>query len=140
MDNSQTSTRVGDTPFVGIGILNGYEVKCNKRSRDGSGKANIVTNAGLYVEGVVFEFSDDQMNLMDGNEKGYHRESVQLILGSSEVTAITYVADENRVDDRLTPTKEYLERILKGARQFKLSVEYQKRLLRLGLNAEHAGV
>jgi gamma-glutamylcyclotransferase len=128
MDSERFTERVGAARVGGIGSCLGYDLRFNKRSADGSGKANIVTMRDGEIEGVVFELSGAQLARMDKFEKGYHRERVSVVVGGSVQGAITYIADSDQIADDLLPTREYLTLILNGAARFGLSDAYHRRL------------
>lgn len=109
--------RVGDFLEPVIGKLNGYELKFNKKSKDGSGKANIVVNPEEVIEGRLFELTDKQLIKLESYEKGYHREDVQINVEDKEISAITYVADANKIDNSLKPTEDYLDLIVCSAHE-----------------------
>ncbi len=125
MDKDQIRERIGDFNFIGASILRGYKLKFNKQGANGSGKANIVIDNQFQVEGAVFDINDKQLELLDHHERGYGRVQVVLdLLGG----AVTYMADENKINNDLLPTRDYLEKILKGARECGLSESYQRKL------------
>ncbi|MBI3289861.1 gamma-glutamylcyclotransferase [Candidatus Microgenomates bacterium] len=129
IDICQTRKRVGNFKFIGIATLNGYDIKFNKKSTiDGSGKANIV-KAGKTskVEGVVFEFTGAQFDLMDNAEKGYHRsEPLNVLIGGEITRVLTYIADFEITG--LLPSIGYLKIIKDAAEMIGLSDSYQKKL------------
>jgi len=120
--------RIGSFTVVGIAVLGGHDLKFNKRSADGSGKANIVIDSTKQVEGIVFAVTPDQLRTLDGKEPGYHRENVQVILGGHAEECVTYVANDDRIADGLQPSHDYLDLIRCGAAHFQLSDEYQRQL------------
>jgi gamma-glutamylcyclotransferase (GGCT)/AIG2-like uncharacterized protein YtfP len=128
LDQEQLRGRIGDVNIIGKAVLHEHTIKFNKQSRDGSGKANIVNQDTSDVEGVIFNFTEEQFKKMDKSEVGYHRKQVSLAFEDRQVKAITYAADSEKINDTLTPTKEYLQIIIGGAKNFELSDAYQKML------------
>lgn len=128
MDHNRLAARIGAVRAVGRASLPGYDLVFNKLSADGSGKANIVPARSRHVEGVVFELSDSQFDVLDRYERGYRRAMVSLVRGGLPETGITYLAEAHRVADGLRPTCEYLGVIRTGAALFGLTEEYQRRL------------
>jgi len=128
MDVVQTEGRVGTFGIVGTAVLAGFELKFNKRSEiDRSGKANIVVRQNSHVEGVIFDFNEEQMARMDQIEKGYVRtDDLTVISGGQPIHVISYVADPQKTDGSLLPSREYLNKILEAAKDFNLSATYQK--------------
>lgn len=129
MDVCQTKNRVGNIKIIGKAILDGYSLKFNKRSSNGSGKANIVVDENSKVEGVVFEFTESQFEMMDCFEKGYHRiKPIDVLIDGTSVRVATYIADPEMIGNNLLPTKDYLKTIKDAAKMFGLSDSYQEYL------------
>jgi len=128
MDAERLGKRIGAAKLTGIGSVTGYDLCFNKRSVDGSGKANLIERADAVVEGVIFEVSVTQLLKLDGIEKGYHREPVSVVINGVAHSAITYIAAADQIDNSLSPTTEYLRFITRGAEKFGLSEAYRRRL------------
>jgi hypothetical protein len=63
----------------------------------------------------------------------YHRRQIRVRVDSGdELEAVTYVAGEAFIDDSLTPSAEYLQTILRGAREHGLPDDYIHGLEALG--------
>lgn len=123
--------------------LDGYRLAFNKRGTDGTGKANIVLHEGGTVWGVVYRCSPSALNAMDRYEGvpggHYVRKTVRVrVDGGDELDAITYVAGNAFIDNSLTPNSEYLQTILRGAREHDLPDEYIRSVEALG-NQSNAG-
>lgn len=134
MDVEQLKERfkkISDANFsvIGVVILPKYDFRFNKKSTvDGSGKANIISDQKSEVEGVIFELTNEQFEVLDEIEKGYHRENMMVNLQKRYREVITYIADSKSLCEGLSPTEEYLEKITKGAKYFNLSKSYQEKL------------
>lgn len=129
MDICQTKCRVGNFKIIGKAILNGYSLRFNKTSKDGSGKANIVVDRNSKVEGVVFEFTESQLETMDCIEKGYNRSKpINVLTDGISIEVVTYIADSRNIDNNLLPTKDYLRIIKDAAKMIELSDSYQEHL------------
>lgn len=129
MNFNQMKERVGCYPNPVTDKLNGYELKFNKKSKDGSGKANIVVNPEEIIEGRFFKLTNVQLTKLECYEKGYHRENVQINVGGKEIIAITYVADIDKIDNSLEPSEDYLDLIVCGAHEEpQLSHEYIEKI------------
>ncbi|MFH1112077.1 MAG: gamma-glutamylcyclotransferase family protein [Patescibacteria group bacterium] len=113
---------------IGVAILTNYDLKFNKKSKNGSGKANIIPTQKSEIEGVVFELTDEQFKVLDEYKKGYHRNKVSVNLNNQFIEVTTYIADVTSLYDNLFPTNSYLDKIIKGAKNFNLSDPYQKKL------------
>jgi gamma-glutamylcyclotransferase (GGCT)/AIG2-like uncharacterized protein YtfP len=121
----------GITPSKGnVGILDGWELKFNKKASAGDWSfANIVEKEEGVVEGIVFEISEEELNLLDkfeGAPKHYKREKISVLSRGEIIECITYIAQENYIVEGLFPTKEYLGFLIEGSSL--LSDEYRKNL------------
>lgn len=117
--------------------LDGYRIAFNKRGADGTGKANIVSDPTATVWGAVYRCSPRALKEMDRYEGvsggHYARKMVRVRVDSGdEMEAVTYIAGDAFIDDSLTPNPEYLETILRGAREHDLPDEYIRDVETLG--------
>ncbi|MCS6897348.1 MAG: gamma-glutamylcyclotransferase [Nitrospira sp.] len=113
--------------------LDGYRLVFNKQGGDGTGKANIIPDHGGTVWGAVYRCSPNALNDLDrceGVSGGhYTRKKVRVRVDSGEaVEAIAYMAGNQFINNELRPSQEYLEIILRGAREHDLPDEYIRRL------------
>jgi len=124
--------RVPSADPIGTGRLPGYRLHFHKRSRDGSGKCNIVpVEADAVVHGVLFELNANEVDALDEAEqrgRGYERRTMQIQGPSSPVEAFAYVAQPAYVDDALLPYDWYRALVLAGAREHDLPAAYVARL------------
>jgi hypothetical protein len=107
----------------------GYDIAFNKPDNPQQpiyGLANIVKDGTAKMEGVLYRLSPAALEFLDASEDGYHRESVAVKIDGKTVTAHAYVANAPR--DGLRPPKNYLQLVLDGAREHKLSDDYVARL------------
>jgi gamma-glutamylcyclotransferase (GGCT)/AIG2-like uncharacterized protein YtfP len=109
--------------------LTGYKLVFNKKSRQGIA-ANIEQSEPDFIEGILYEFADDQIKKLDIKE-GYpsHYDRIQIavtVKGGYQVEAVTYVAREDKIVMGLHPTKAYLGYLLAG--EDILSKEYLYKL------------
>ncbi len=139
MDPDRMNARVGTARVVGRGVLLDMRLSCNKRGRDGSGKANIVVAAGEEVWGVAYALPSANLARLDEFEQGYRRADVEIALdGGSPLTAQTYVA-ETLTDDP-TPFDWYKELMLRGARVHGLPDAYLEQLAAIPVRrSQHRG-
>jgi hypothetical protein len=106
-------------------FLAGYRVVFNKRSVDGSGKANIEPMERSNAWGVLYEIPDDALAALDKGEGGYHRVRLTVCLargGSAE--AWVYLATKPNIDPALRPYSWYIHFIVEGAREHALPADY----------------
>ena len=96
------------------------------------GYANIVEDAESVVEGILYEIKESDLRKLDkfeGYPFHYRRTRVYVKLDDGErVEAITYIAQPEKVESGLRPSKEYLSHLLKGCNL--LSEEYCEKLRR----------
>jgi len=109
--------------------LRGHQLRFHKKSADCSGKCNIVATArdGDVVHGVLFEVDDAQMSTLDNHEGvgyGYRRDEIAVSLGGTRMKASVYVAENDAIDDALTPYRWYYDLVLAGAEQHALPRDY----------------
>jgi gamma-glutamylcyclotransferase (GGCT)/AIG2-like uncharacterized protein YtfP len=141
--SARLRARVPSALVRSIGYLQGYTVRYNKKSVDGSGKCNVVrTDENDRVYGVVYDFLVDEQPALDKHEglgRGYHTEEVRVVTDNGETGAYTYVADELAVDESLRPYSWYKEFVVKGARQHRLPDEYIAQLESVDADADPDG-
>lgn len=113
--------------------LRGYKLKFNKIAtrKTNEGYANIVADLNSIVEGVLYDVLESGLNRLNGYEgvpDGHYKRmqvTVQLHNGE-EVEAITYIANPDKVKEKLKPRKKYLSHLL--ASKDILSEAYYKEL------------
>ncbi len=92
----------------------------NKRSSRNprEGYANIVEDEGGVVKGIVYEIADEDIEKLDryeGYPQHYSRQKVKIRLQSGDVVEATvYIARQQMTAEGLKPSREYLNRLLKG--------------------------
>lgn len=116
------------TPVV-TATLDGYALRFHKRSRDGSGKCNIVRspNSNDAVHGVIFDVAPSELDALDEAEKrgrGYVRQDLTVQGPSSQMDVFAYVAQPAYVDEALLPYDWYRALVLVGAREHALPAPY----------------
>jgi len=96
---------------------------CNKKSVDGSGKANLVDSPGDIVWGVLYEFDSKHLSDLDRIEGGYKRINISVTLpNGTQIEAQTYQSDKLTGDP--VPFDWYKNLIVQGAREHNLPQEY----------------
>ena len=120
---------------IGVALLDDHALMFNRRSvRTHTGVADVVPRPGSQVWGVLFEIDDDCLTAIDRKEGegwAYVREPVTVRVPEtgSEHRAITYVVREKEPAE-VTPSPEYLERLLDAARERGLPPDYVEALHR----------
>jgi len=100
---------------------------CNKKSKDGSGKANLANSIGDAVWGVLYEIDSTELDKLDRVEGGYTRVRLDVITNQgSSIKAYVYISFELTDDAR--PHDWYKELMVKGAREHQLPPFYMKYL------------
>lgn len=111
--------------------LHGYELRWHKKSRDGSGKCDIVKTDehGVSVFGVLFEIARSEKAALDKAEgfgAGYDETQVQVHFEADQSTATAYVA--TITDPKLNPYTWYRALVVAGAKEHGLPADYIARL------------
>jgi hypothetical protein len=119
MSSARLRERIPEARPLGAASLSGWCFSCNKRGRDGSGKANVLLAASTVVWGVVFELPDDAWSALDGFEWGYERTACRVEHAGATLEAQMYVALEPH-DLELPPYDWYRDHMLQGAREHRL--------------------
>jgi gamma-glutamylcyclotransferase len=115
----------------GVAELPGYELRWHKRSRDGSGKCDIVKSRalGASVLGVLFQIaSDDKASLdeAEGLGNGYAEIEASVVYDGAQIAVKAYKATD--VDGALTPYSWYRALVIAGAKEHGLPADYIARL------------
>ena len=137
MCTNRLRNRVPSCKYYDIGKLNGYTLKFNKRSIDGSSKCNAIPsgNAKDEIIGVVFDLDENEKSLLDEAEgQGYRDTLIQIDTSHGTVTAYMYTAMPNFVDDSLIPYTWYKDFVLEGAREHNLPEEYIQKITEFTAN------
>lgn len=112
------------------GFVTGRVLRFHKCSIDGSGKCDIRAspNTADAVYGVVYEIPENeiaQLRDAEGVGKGYHEESVSVVLVDGGVLqAKAFVADETYLNPQLKPYTWYKGLVVAGAEQNGLTSDY----------------
>ena len=129
MLQSQMQARCPDSRFRATVRIDGYELCFPMISftRGGMGVASIRRNKDAYIEGIVYEMTENDIARMDRyeNEGTKYRRAKIKISGLEGVE--TYFS---RLDDghHYPPSEEYLNAVIQGATEYQLSDEYLQTL------------
>ena len=111
---------------IGIAELPGHELRWHKRSRDGSGKCDIVASAAdVSVLGVLYEIASGEKRDLDRAEglgAGYEEIEIEVLCGGDPVTAKAYRATDT--DPALRPYIWYRALVIAGAKEHGLPAPY----------------
>lgn len=117
-------------------LLEGYEFVYNKRSSDGSAKANIQKKEGAVVEGIAVLLLKSTINkFFEKIEQGYVQQEVNIkqVRNSSQPSHSNFKAVTCR-SEKLTsapPRSDYVNIILEGGTERKLPQAYIERYLKV---------
>lgn len=97
----------------------GYKLVFNKKASTGNfSYANIIPAEDGIVEGVLYDFPDNDIEKLDRVESyPKHYDRIKITVrdkNNNSIIATTYVAQPNKVVDGLLPTREYLNFLLAG--------------------------
>jgi cation transport regulator ChaC len=124
--NMHAARMRGRTPsaiVMGTARLPRHAVRCNKRGRDGTGKANICPDPDAHTYGVVYRLDASELALLDEAEGGYARVAKQVICETiGKVSAHTYVAEV--LTDNPVPAGWYKQHMIEGAIEHSLPQPY----------------
>jgi hypothetical protein len=130
MNIKRLQERVSFAQKITIAYLKGYNLVCNKVSKDGSAKANVILddNEDNIVWGVLYDIHQNEKSLLDKAEglgSGYNEMPLTFydIQGNQHLAQI-YIADRKFTNDVLKPYDWYNGYILSGAIQNNLPEWY----------------
>jgi hypothetical protein len=114
--------------------LKEYEFTYNKRSSDGSSKANLIKSGNGSVEGVAILILENKLNeFIEKYEKGYLKTEIQIQTKNStnENPQLTFKAYTCISDNIISapPTDDYVSKIIKGAHENNLPQEFIEKYL-----------
>ncbi len=119
--------RISSTQLIGTAFVPDWSLHFHKRSKDKSGKCNIVSGGdGIHV--AVFNISVEDKVTLDGIEglsSGYSKMTLS-VPGFGDCAS--YTADESHIDDSLAPYDWYKELVLIGARVHDFPNDYVNRI------------
>jgi len=123
MSTEWLQARVPSAKPLGRARLSRKRLVCNKKSKDGSGKANLAERAEDAVWGVLYEIDLAELDKLDRVEGGYARISLDVITDQgSSVKAYVYVSSELTDDPR--PYDWYKAILIEGASEHALPASY----------------
>ena len=115
--------RVPSASPVSTARLDGWRLTLDKRAMDGSGKANLSSEAGASVWGFVYRIEHEKWTDLDGFEPGYTRTHVEVVAADGRrLSAQTFIASVPAAE--LVAFDWYKALIVEGAREHKLPADY----------------
>ena len=131
--------RLGPCETLGAASLSRYALRFHKRGRDGSGKCDAFHTGddADTLFGVVYSLSPGQRRMLDELEgSGYATREVTVRTREGILTAYTYVAREEHVEDGLRPFSWYKSIVVAGARVHALPPHYIEFLVTVGASSD----
>jgi gamma-glutamylcyclotransferase len=112
---------------LGVAELPGFALRWHKKSKDGSGKCDIVQTGqpGAAVFGVLFAIAREEKSALDkfeGLGNGYDETEISVQRGAGLVTAKAYIA--TNIDPTLKPYTWYRALVVAGAKEHALPADY----------------
>lgn len=127
MPTARIRARCPSARFVGMAELPGFELRWHKKSKDGSGKCDIVQTdrPGASVFGVLYEIASSEKTNLDKAEglgSGYDETKIDVFYGANRLTVEAYIA--SNTDPTLKPYTWYRDLAIAGAREHGLPADY----------------
>lgn len=127
------SLDVGPFLFGTPARLDDYALVFDVPSRFWQGRvANIVPSPGSHVEGIVFELDDSARIAVirkEGVATGLYREiTVAVRAGDTTVDASAFLANDDKRDVPGPASSRYVDALIEGARERRLSAEWLRHL------------
>lgn len=131
MPTARLRERCSSARAFGVAELPGYELRWHKKSKDGSGKCDIVPTSqpGVSVFGVLYEIASGEKASLDRAEglgAGYDETEIEVYRAADRLTVKAYVAAAT--DPTLKPYSWYRDLAIAGAKEHRLPDDYIARL------------
>ncbi|WP_215226610.1 gamma-glutamylcyclotransferase family protein [Echinicola shivajiensis] len=127
-DQSTLDSRlIHPSKYMGIGVLKGYGFRFNHKNPNGSARANIIVSPNETVYGALYQLHKDDIKHFLKSEKLYDFKELDIQTKNGELKVFTFISPQNI--SAIFPEKEYLETILKGAKNIKLPNTYISSIL-----------
>lgn len=131
MLTQRISQRCPSATPLGMATLDGHELRWHKRSRDESGKCDVVESAtaGAVVFGVLFQIAVAEKPALDRAEgvgSGYEEKTATVTCNGESHNASIYFATD--IEDSLQPYSWYKALVVAGAKEHCLPAAYVAQL------------
>jgi gamma-glutamylcyclotransferase len=137
LDRDRIGSRVRYIHDSVKGRLDAFRFSYNKKSRDGTSKANIVRSPGESVWGVCYEIDHcDFRRLHEEYEKGYSVKDVWIDTGRDPIIAKTFISTSLTA---ASPHSEYARMIVEAARKHNFPEGYIERYLKKTVDGDGVG-
>ena len=113
--------RVPSAKFVGAVELAHHDLAFHKKSRDGSGKCNLLHTGAEsdLVHGAIYQLDPEHKSILDkyeGKGSGYMDKPLKVQHQGQDYSCYTYLAQPSHIVDHLQPYHWYKKLVLLGAR------------------------
>lgn len=120
MSTVRLRARIPRAEPIGAARIEGFETLCNKRGKDGSGKANLVPTPAAEAWGVLFRLDAADWEILDRYEWGYRRSASRVLARKGKAhRAQLYLALQPE-EHEIPPFDWYRALCLEGAREHAL--------------------
>jgi hypothetical protein len=130
IDRLQVAERLSPSYFhsVELGILENCELVFNKKSDDGTAKANIREPNNKMVYGLLYKMDESDIKALAGYEKGYDKipKMVKRVFDKKEYEADVFVYKHDR--EEFSPSKKYAEKIVNAMDKEEFPKDYVEEL------------
>ncbi len=130
MATDQMVSRIPSAKPLGRARVHDRQVVFNKKSKDGSGKANLVDSPGSVSWGVLYKIDTQDMEILNSIEGGYLRTQVTVWM-DDETTVFAETFASTELTDEPVAYEWYKQRLVVGAREHRLPMDYVCYLERL---------
>ena len=115
--------------------LPGYKLSFHKKSGDSS-KCNALKTSKPENEvlGIVYEINEDEKSDLDTAEGlgcGYDEKEIFFDSSGDQIKVFTYLANNNYIDDSLSPFDWYKELVLEGAKYYHFPRAYIEEIMKI---------
>ena len=129
LSRARMTARVPSARVRGAACLEGFRLTLDKRSVDGSGKANLRSAVDARVHGALYELRAAHWRDLDACEPGYRRERVEVVALGLRLEAWTYISSD--LTSEPVAYEWYKRLIIDGAAEHGLPEDWRRWLERL---------
>jgi len=130
--------RIPSTKFVGVSLLDGYQLHFHKHGTDDSGKCNILNtnNSSHNVYSAIYAIDKEHKSLLDEFEgPGYVSKEIHVICDEKKLRCFAYFANDSHINDSVEPYHWYKEIVQLGAEYHGFPQDYISHILTF--NSKH---
>lgn len=116
--------RIGKFHTASVAILKGYKFIYNKKSIDGTAKANLIKEPNSEVYGICYEIDYNDFDKLDKYEQGYNRITkltVSLLDTDTEAETVSYISQSITEQPVF---EDYRQIIIQSAKEWGINQNY----------------